>query len=324
MITSNKRLLRVARTKVLRRSFFVLLARRKSASVGSVPPCSAYFPNPFVETITINCYTVDKRGWVGYNLSEQVHKKERLEMKLLKTGKIPKKLIAALALLALIFCACTIYVLDYYHADGEAISSFLTTSEVRCTEIRGGLAFGDGSEECGFIFYPGGKVEYTAYAPLAMALAARGIFTVILSMPMNLAVLDVNAADGVPELFPDVSRWYIGGHSLGGSMAASYAEAHSTELSGVILLGSYSTADISSLGLRVLSVYGSEDGVMNREKYEECLANLPESFSERVIAGGCHAYFGMYGEQDGDGTPGLTPTEQINIAAEHICEFCIG
>ena len=47
-----------------------------------------------------------------------------------------------------------------------------------------------------------------------------------------------------------IEAWYMGGHSLGGSMAASYLEQHSSEYDGLILLASYSTADLSQTDLR--------------------------------------------------------------------------
>ena len=83
-------------------------------------------------------------------------------------------------------------------------------------------------------------------------------------MPCNLAVLDSNAADGIAEQYPDIETWFIGGHSLGGAMAASYAAGHSDELDGLILLAAYSTEDLSGSDLAVLSIYGSEDQVLNR------------------------------------------------------------
>ena len=92
----------------------------------------------------------------------------------------------------------------------------------------------------------------------------------------------------------------------------------STDFDGLILLGSYSTADLSGSGLAVLSVYGSEDGVMNREKYDGYRPNLPEGFTETVIEGGNHAYFGAYGEQEGDGTATVTPAEQLEQTVEAI------
>ena len=178
--------------------------------------------------------------------------------------------------------------------------------------------------QAGVIFYPGGKVEARAYAPLMAELALRGITSVLVEMPFNLAVFDMNAADGIRDEFSGIEAWYIAGHSLGGAMAASYAAGHTDELSGVILLGAYSTADISDTSLSVLCLHGSSDGVMNREKHDECLDNLPAGCTEREIEGGCHAYFGMYGEQSGDGVPTITPIEQITLTANYIADFILG
>lgn len=87
------------------------------------------------------------------------------------------------------------------------------------------------------------------------------------------------------------------------------------------MLGAYSTADLTDSQLKVLSIYGSEDQVLNYEKYEENKSNLSDDFTEVVIDGGCHAYFGMYGYQDGDGIPLITNEEQIQRTAEAIHEF---
>ena len=84
------------------------------------------------------------------------------------------------------------------------------------------------------------------------------------------------------------------------------------------MLGSYSTANISDTSLRVISVYGSEDKVLDKAKYDENKKNLPEDFCEYVIDGGCHAYFGMYGLQKGDGVPMIENHEQIILTAEYI------
>ena len=104
-------------------------------------------------------------------------------------------------------------------------------------------------------------------------------------------------------------------------MAASYLSEHTEDFEGLILLGAYSTADLSDSDIDVLSVYGSEDKVMDIEKYEANKTNLPEDFKEVIIDGGCHAYFGMYGAQDGDGTPTLTNEEQIYILTEYVDEM---
>ena len=243
-------------------------------------------------------------------------------MKTIKHKKLLISLAATVLLFALTVGGCALYVSDYYRADLGAIQVFAAGSNVdkRALNDRA-IAYGDPDSQIGFIFYPGGKVEYKSYEPLMIELASRGAFCVLIEMPFNLAVLDVNAADGVRESFPVVARWYIGGHSLGGSMAASYVANHTDSFGGIVLLGAYSTADLSVAGIDVLSLYGSEDRVMNREKYDKYKENLPNDLNETVIEGGCHAYFGMYGEQDGDGVPTISAEEQIRKTAEYITDF---
>ncbi|MBE6631800.1 MAG: alpha/beta fold hydrolase [Ruminococcaceae bacterium] len=232
--------------------------------------------------------------------------------------------VSVLLILALCAGVFALYVSDCYRADSEAIAAFVEAIDVEKTELRNGMiSYGDPDAKTGFIFYPGGKVEYTAYEPLMCELASRGILCILVHMPYNLAVLDINAADGIREMYPKAKSWYIGGHSLGGAMAASYAEKHSDELEGLVLLAAYSASDISESSLDVLSIYGSEDGVMDRDKYKKYMDNLPTEFTEFELEGGCHAYFGMYGEQDGDGTAALNAAEQIRISAEYITGFMI-
>ena len=131
----------------------------------------------------------------------------------------------------------------------------------------------------------------------------------------------MNAADGIAEKFPQIDSWYIGGHSLGGAMAASYAAKHSDELDGLVLLAAYSTADLMDSGLRVYTTYGSEDGVLNREKLEVNRGNLPQDTTETVINGGCHAGFGSYGSQKGDGEPAISAEEQQQQTADVVAAW---
>lgn len=214
------------------------------------------------------------------------------------------------------------YINDYYHAEETAVSLITTPKEnVVVTEENGVFTFKPQNATKGIIFYPGGKVEAKAYAPLMHSLAEEGILSVLVTMPGNLAVLDMNAADGICEQYPEIESWYMSGHSLGGSMAASYIAENSQEFDGIILLASYSTADLSNSDLKVLSIYGSNDGVLNMEKYSEHKPNLPSDFEEFIIDGGCHAYFGAYGEQEGDGKAKITREEQIEITVDEITKF---
>ena len=223
------------------------------------------------------------------------------------------------ALLILALCAGILYVGDYYRADTAAFAAFPAADTVEKLVIDNRTtAYIPQDPVAGLIFYPGGKVEALAYEPLMTACASRGILCLLVRMPCNLAVLDVHAAEGLPEQFPQISDWYIGGHSLGGSMAASCLAKHTDTYRGLVLLGAYSTADLSGSSMKVLSVYGNEDRIMNREKYETYRANLPEDFTELLLEGRCHAYFGVYGPQDGDGSPTITNETQISLTAEAI------
>ena len=214
------------------------------------------------------------------------------------------------------------YVSDYYHADEIALEAMAyQTDSVQAEQNGDVIWFVPEDPTAGLIFYPGGKVEYTAYAPLLRACAENGILCALVQMPGNLAVLDANAADGLQEEYPEITTWYIAGHSLGGAMAANYAAAHDEDYDGLILLAAYSTKDLTGTPLRVLSVYGSVDGVLDRESYEKNRANLPADTIEVVLDGGCHAQFGSYGTQDGDGIPTISGEEQVRQTVEAIVAF---
>ena len=218
--------------------------------------------------------------------------------------------------------ACALYLGDYYRADQAALDAFQSAEAVEEHRLSDrAVAYLPEQPTAGLIFYPGGKVEHTAYVPLMEACARQGILCVLVEMPFRLAVLDLEAAQGLQAHFPEVERWYMAGHSLGGAMAGAYLEDHAGDFDGLVLLAAYSTTDLTQSGLRVLSVYGSEDGVMDRETYESSKQNLPDDTVEVVIDGGCHAGFGVYGPQKGDGTPTLTVEEQIGLTARAVVDF---
>lgn len=225
-------------------------------------------------------------------------------------------LVAAMILLAL---GVGLYAGDYYRA--EVVEAFPAPVAVEITGTK--AVFAPEEAKAGLIFYPGGKVEFTAYAQLMAKLAEQDILCVLLKMPLNLAVLDMHAAEGIPEQYPEVDDWYLAGHSLGGSMAASHIVKNTDTYDGLILLAAYSTEDLTESGLRVCSLYGDRDGVLNLEKYQEYRTNLPEDTVELVLEGGNHAGFGNYGPQKGDCESSLEPGAQIQWTAEQILGFIL-
>lgn len=237
-----------------------------------------------------------------------------------KMKKIACAIAAVLLMLMLLLgIIVAVYISKYYHADDKARDIVTQShSEYQIQQLDDAIAFVPDHPKAGLIFYPGGKVEYTAYAPLMEACAKQDILCVLVHMTGNLAVLESDAADGIPQAFPAVDHWYIGGHSLGGAMAATYVSEHIDAFDGLVLLASYATKDLSGTNLKVLSVYGTNDGVMNRESYEANKCNLPDDFTEIVIPDANHAGFGSYGAQEGDGQGMDDPWKQVDLTAAAI------
>lgn len=214
------------------------------------------------------------------------------------------------------------YVNDYHHAVnvGNAIQSNPT---VKVTDIEDGWLFDGPGTTTAMVFYPGAKVEASAYAPLMQETATSGIDCFLMKMPANLAIFGINRADVVRSDIAGYSydHWYIAGHSLGGTMAANYISKHTDNWDGLILLASYPTDDLSKTKLRVLSAYGSKDDILNRKKVESARQRMPKQYYERVIKGGNHAQFGSYGVQQGDGVAAISGDDQIDRTVALIRQF---
>ncbi|WYP28162.1 alpha/beta hydrolase [Alkalihalobacillus sp. FSL W8-0930] len=205
-----------------------------------------------------------------------------------------------------------------------ASNSFEAMDEAKAMageETELGLVFGDSDAKQGIIFYQGAKVEPDAYNYLGDQLSAEGYFVVIPQMPLNLAVLSPSKANDVIEEYPEISEWYIGGHSLGGAMASSFVADRADTISGLFLLGSFSASDLSQEDVRVLDISGGLDGLATPEKNAEYDENLPEETTKVVIEKGNHANFGDYGPQKGDLVSPLTPEEQHDIVVNELEEW---
>ena len=172
-------------------------------------------------------------------------------------------------------------------------------------------------------FYPGAKVEPEAYAPLLRLLAEQGVASVLVSMPSDLAVLAPKKGDRALDEFDELGPWYAAGHSLGGAMAATWFSKRLDELEGLALLASYpgGGTDLSSTKHPVVSITASNDRVLDREKWKERKANLPDDTVYADIEGGNHAGFGAYGPQDGDGRATLCPEEQWQWTVDVLLDF---
>ncbi len=176
----------------------------------------------------------------------------------------------------------------------------------------------------GFIIYPGGRVDARAYAPTARAIAAQGHLAVITPMPLNLAVLAPERAADVIAAFPNVTRWAVGGHSLGGVMAAHFAHEHPRAVQGLFLWAAYPADfdDLSAASVKVVSLFGTRDGLATPNKIAAARRLLSATTRYVAIEGGNHGQFGWYGMQDGDHAATISREEQqAQVVAETIALF---
>lgn len=172
------------------------------------------------------------------------------------------------------------------------------------------IVFGQKDAKIGVVFYQGAKVEVESYSYLGEALAKDGHFVVMPKLPLNLAILGTNVVDSVIEKYPEVQKWYVAGHSMGGAMISRYAFQHEEKVDGIILLGSYPADDFSTKLIPMLSIYGEVDGLATVEKIKNSKKLLSKNATMHMIKGGNHANFGMYGEQKGDNASLITPKAQ--------------
>jgi hypothetical protein len=185
----------------------------------------------------------------------------------------------------------------------EAVAALESDADVQ-VETEPWLVFRptDAQADVGLIVYPGGRVDPRAYAPVARAVAEAGYQAVIVPMPLNLAVLAPARAREVMAAFPEVDRWVVAGHSLGGAMAANFVRQNPGAADGLVLWAAYPAGgdDLSERDLIVASVYGTRDGVALPEEVLAGQSLLPPDTRWAPIEGGNHAQFGWYGEQSGD------------------------
>lgn len=228
-----------------------------------------------------------------------------------------RKIKIAIAVVLILILGYGIYYLNDYSPANASVDKYLNgTCNVSVIKAYNYLFLDGAGNDTALIFYPGGKVEYSAYLPLLTEIASRGIDCYLVEMPFNIAFLGANSADGIMSN-SSYGHYFISGHSLGGVTASSYVN-DTNKTDGLILLAAYPTKEISK---PVLSIYGSNDGLLNMEKYDGAKQLIKGNFTECVIDGGNHAQFGNYGNQSGDNPSLITSKAQQKECADEIIRF---
>jgi hypothetical protein len=235
-----------------------------------------------------------------------------------------KVLIGIGAVILLITAGFTIWAYTPAAPMPEALAAMESNSAVNVTH-DGWVTFSptSGSPTTGVIFYPGGRVNYKAYAPLLNNLAAQGYLVTLVPMPFNLAVFGSGRASQVIAAHPEIDQWVLGGHSLGGAMAASYVYSNPGAMDGLFFLAAYPAGNqsLAESGMNVLSISGTKDGLATPEKIAASIPLLPKDTIFFPIEGGNHAQFGWYGPQSGDNPATISREEQQKLVLQKLAAF---
>lgn len=216
--------------------------------------------------------------------------------------------LTVIAVLLVVILAFVVWASSPFTAEAAPLSTVTSNAAISETETADAVVLTpkSGATGIGLVFIAGARVEPAAYAYKLSGLVEAGVTVVIARPLLNFAIIDPRPLSTFTALVPGVDLWYVGGHSLGGVRACQYAAdaaaAGSDEVAGVIFLGSYCSADLSSTDVPVLSIGASNDGLSTPAKIADNAHLLPASARFDEIDGANHASFGDYGVQPGDGT----------------------
>lgn len=213
-------------------------------------------------------------------------------------------------LLALVLVAVLVYLVPL-PATPDAVASVSGSASVRVTDSTTRITLTPVGQpvRAGLVFQPGAKVDPRAYVPLLSSVSQQGFLVVVVKQPFNIGFLATGAPAGIIDDHPEVTSWAVGGHSLGGVAAGSYAGRLPTPVVGLLFWASYPLGSLADRDLVVASVSGTRDGLSTPEDIEASRPLLPPSTTFVAIEGAVHSFFGDYGEQSGDGTPTVSRAE---------------
>lgn len=185
----------------------------------------------------------------------------------------------------------------YSPAAPEALAALQSTAEVNVTTDDWIVMQPAGrAATLGVIFYPGGQVAPEGYAEPLRSLAAAGYLVVLVPMPLDLAVIAPDRAEGVMGGFPDIKRWVIAGHSLGAAMACRFVSQHPDAVNGLLLWDGYppDTDDLTRITIPVRQIYRSGADGTAPEAYRKTDHLMPAQTERITIAGASHMGYGRF------------------------------
>ncbi|MFJ4108406.1 alpha/beta hydrolase [Oerskovia enterophila] len=239
-----------------------------------------------------------------------------------RARRILRGVAVGIGIAVLVVLAAAVVWLRPFPATAPALAALESDGSVEVRDEAGWIAFvpRDGAATTGLVYSPGARVDVRATAAVLRPLAEAGYLVVALKEPLGIAFTSPNQSASAMAAFDEVDTWAVGGHSLGGVVASSFAAAHDDEVTGLLLHASYPSGDMSTADVEVTSVWGSRDGLTTPDKIEASRADLPATTEFVEVPGGVHAFFADYGEQPGDGQPATSRAD----AQAQIVEASIG
>lgn len=237
-------------------------------------------------------------------------------------------IIRSMAVLVSIVVLGAMVYLRPFSASPEAIdamdgSADVTVSDAPTTITLAGTSSGSASGT-GLIFQPGARVDPRAYVTILSGLASQGYEVIIVKQPFGIGFTAVNAPAWIIEENTSITHWAVGGHSLGGVAASSYAESDPDEVKALLLWASYPLGSLADTDLAVTSVSGSEDGLAVPSDIEASKPDLPADTNFVEVEGAVHAFFGDYDDQPGDGMPTVSRTDAQQQIVEASADLLAG
>lgn len=225
--------------------------------------------------------------------------------------------IGIILFLIFFFGGFLVYGQFYSHAEKVATDCLNGTDDVNVSKTSNGLLLDGPGNDTAIIFYPGAKIEYTSYLPMLTDLSEKGVDCYLVEMPFNLAFFAPGSADTIIEN-SNYTHYFMAGHSLGGAMAGNYVNGTENKIDGLIYLSAHIEKEID---VPILSILGTNDGVINMESYNKAKNMTRNNFTEVMIDGANHAQFAYYGVQKGDGEAKITPESQQKQSEDAIMKF---
>lgn len=181
-----------------------------------------------------------------------------------------------------------------------------------------------GSSLPALVLVPGGRVPRESYRWLGEALALRGVVTAVPEAPYDLAILDAARVPATAELLRSGRgllsglvgpKLAVGGHSLGGVVAA--AAAVDGGFDALVLLAAYPASGdpVESLQIPSLSIAASRDCSAELDDVRAGWQRLPAPTILATVLGSTHYQFTASDEQDREDCP---PEVTLDVAHQRI------